>query len=258
MKQSLSILIFFLISLTSFSQGLEKYKDIIDIDDEYEIVKSNLDELSLIDLSDFWINNTTERRFGFIGENHRRLRIKFLSLIKDGENSNQYFIYGKSKVSENICEFQGLIEIKESYYLKTLEYPDGKTGILAGEYTFYENSKTKHSGIFRGYFVTYWYKDKDGKIKYNDLWDVSSMYNNNQFVGIWTKYDKSNKMTANWGDSRIPQSRDLDVGTSEFGINRKYQSNGWDSFIKSWSGGFNKEETEKARNIENEIWWKEK
>ena len=83
------------------------------------------------------------------------------------------------------------------------------------------------------------------------------MYNNNQFVGTWTGYDKSNKLTANWGDSRIPHSGDLDVGTSEFAINRKYQSNGWDSFIKSWSGGFNKEEIKNARNIENEIWWKE-
>lgn len=251
-------MILFLISLISFSQGLEKYKDIIDIDDDYEIVKSNFDELNLIDLSDFWINNPTERRFGFIGENYRRLRIKFLSLIKNEDYQNQYFVYGKSKVSENICEFQGLIEVKESYYLKTVEYPEGKTGILAGEYTFYENKKTKHSGIFKGHFVTYWYKDKDGKIKYNDLWDVSAMYNNNQFVGTWTGYDNLNKLTANWGDGRIPQSGDLDIGTSEFAINRKYQSNGWDTFIKSWSGGFTEEEIKKARNTENKIWWDEK
>jgi hypothetical protein len=259
MKKTVSCILSILcISLTSFAQGLQNYRDIIDLDDEFEIQKSNIDELKLMDLSGFWNNETTDKRFGFIGSNYRRLRIKFISITKANDNPSRYKVYGKSKVSDNICSFHGTIDIKESYYIKTLEYPDGNTGILAGEYTFNEDPKANHSGIFKGRFVTYWYKDKNGNIKYNDLWSISAMYNNNQFVGVWVGYGKRGTMTANWGDGRIPQSGDLDVGTSEFGVDSKYRANGWDSFLKAYSGGYSKEETEKALKTEHEIWWNDK
>jgi len=259
MKLTFNILFFVLFPLISFCQnGLTDYKDIIDLDDEYELSRPNLEELKQFDLSQFWIDNPSERRFGFIGNNYRRLRIKFLSIIKNNDQPNQYFIYGKSKVSDNICPFQGIIEIKESYYIKSLEYPNGKTGILAGEYRFYEDPDSNHSGIFKGRFVTYWYKDEDGIIKYNDLWDVSAMYNNNQFAGNWSAYAKSNIIKANWGDGRISQSDELDTGTSEFHANFKYNSFGWESLNKAWGGGYSEEEMQEARDKELETWWKEK
>ncbi|WP_236614029.1 hypothetical protein [Nafulsella turpanensis] len=227
---------------------MDNYKAIIDLDDEYTSIGSNMEEVQKLDLSEFWCGNRSERRLGFIGKNFRRLEIRFISAIKNQEKTGQYFIYGKSKVADNICSFQGILEIKESHYLKTLENPEGNTGILAGEYTFYEDPKTKHSGIFQGRFVTYWYKDKEGTIRYNDLWDVSAMYNNNQFAGTWTGYNKENTMTANWGDSRIPQSGDLDVGSSEFGPNEKYYPYGWKSFANRMEG---KAEPEPS------AWWKD-
>lgn len=258
MKPSITTtLAFIMLSLNSFGQGLENYKDIINIDDEFELLASNKHELRLEDLSHFWINNKTDRRFGFIGINYRRLRIKFLSIIKNNEDPTQYFVYGKSKVSDNICAFQGTITVRESHYIKGLESPNGNTGILAGEYKFYEDPKSKHSGVFEGRFVTYWYRDEQGTIKYNDLGNVSAMYNNNQFSGTWTGYGNRERMAANWGDGRIPQSGDLDVGTSEFGVNRKYQMNGWESLIKMMGGGNSKEEEEKAMKEEHRIWWKD-
>lgn len=245
-------------SITFFGQPLESYKDIIDYDEEYEIVESNLDELDSTDLNHFWIDNEVEQRYGFIASNYSRLWIKFLSIIPNSDQPKQYFVYGKSMVSDNVCEFQGLIEIKESYNVKTVEFPIRKTGILAGEYVFYEDAESGHSGIFRGRFVTYWYKDEAGNFKYNDLLSGAAFYNNNQFAGIWTKYSSDKPIPANWGDSRIPNSGDLDVGTSEFGVNRKYRENGWDSFIKAWGGGFSKEERENAREAEKAQWWNEK
>ncbi len=225
MNQTLCILFFSLFYVSSFGQRLEKYKDLIDIGDEFKNIKSNIEEVNSQNLSNFWINNEVERRFGFIGSNYRRLRIRLLSVVKNEGNPNQYLVYGKSKVSENVCEFQGIIEIMESYYIKSYEYSRGNFGILGGEYTFYEDLKTKHSGVFKGRFATCWYKDTEGLIKYSEL---AAIQGNNQFAGSWTEYGKTNKMTANWGDSRISKSGDLDIGTSEFGINRKYQANGWD------------------------------
>lgn len=249
MKGIIFVLLSFMMSTPLYAQsGLDAYKAIIDLDDEYTSIDSNMDEIQKLDLSKFWCGNESERRFGFIGSNYRRLHIKLISVIKNPVRPNEYFVYGKSKASDNICSFQGIIDIKESHYLKTLENPEGNTGILAGEYTFYEDPKTKHSGTFQGKFVTYWYKDKEGAIRYNDLWDVSAMYNNNQFVGTWTGYDKGNTMTANWGDSRIPQSGDLDVGSSEFGPNEKYYPYGWKSFADAMAG---------KGERELKAWWKD-
>ncbi|WP_174293631.1 hypothetical protein [Nafulsella turpanensis] len=249
MKGFIPLFLCMWLSTTTFAQpGLDEYKDIIDLDDKYTSIGSNMEEIQKLDLSTFWSGNESERRFGFIGSNYRRLHIKFISVIKNPVQPNEYFVYGKSKAADNICSFQGIIKIKESHYLKTLENPEGNTGVLAGEYTFYEDSKTKHSGTFQGKFVTYWYKDKEGHIRYNNLWDVSAMYNNNQFVGTWTGYDKENRMTANWGDSRIPQSGDLDVGSSEFGPNEKYHPYGWKLFADVMAG---------KMEWEPETWWKD-
>jgi hypothetical protein len=244
-------------SISSYGQGLKDYSDIIDFDDEYETMNSNINELKSRDLSDFWINNKSERRFGFIGKNYRRLHIKFLSIIKNPNDSLEYFVYGKSMVSDNVCEFQGVLKIKESFFIKSLEFPNGNNGILAGIYSFYENPNSKHSGSFNGRFSTSWYKDENGEIKYNDLWDVAAQYNNNQFAGTWTEYGKGNVLKANWGDSRIPLSGDLDVGTSEFCPAQKYASNGWITFMIANGASPDRMNVEGARKTENREWWKE-
>jgi len=225
-----------IILLTTVAHGqssLERYKTLIDLDGDYEIVRSNMSEVESLDLSPFWTQNSAEQRLGFIGSKYRRLRIQFLSIIKNPDHPAQYLVYGKNKVSNNISEFQGFFEIKESCYVSTAEFSDSTTGILVGDYTFYEDATTSHAGIFKGKFVTYWYKDKSGNIQYNDLWSGAAGYNNNQFSGIWTGYKDKRTLVVNWGDSRIPLSGDLDVGTSEFAVNPKYLKNGWETFEKA-------------------------
>lgn len=255
MKNNLQILAFFLFPILGFGQ-LEPFEKVINLDDEITLLNSNLEELSSIEVSHFWCMNENKRRFGFIGENYRRLKLVYLSVIKDMENPLEYYVYGKSNVADNVCPFQGKITVKDSYYIKTPESPSGNSGILVGDYVFFEDSESHHAGVFKGIFATFWYKDGDGVIRYDDRRSVSALYNNNQFAGLWTAYRKENRRTANWGDSRIPESGNLDVGTSEFAPNRKYQENGWDSFIKAWNGGYSKTETDAARKKEIEKWWK--
>jgi hypothetical protein len=224
------------------------------LDDDLEILESNIEETNKHDLKRFWIDNPSEQRHGFIGSNYRRLDIKFLSIIKNSETPNQYFIFGKSRVSNNICEFQGTIEIEESFYIKSLRYFKGNSGVIAGHFVFFETPDCNHSGVFKGQFVTYWTKNEKGEFEYMDL---PAIEGNNQFAGYWTNYKNTNKIIANLGDRRLPNSGDLDIGTSEFGINRKYQENGWDSFIKAHGGGYDNETMEEARRIELLEWWKE-
>lgn len=257
MKHKLQILVLLLFPLASFGQ-LDAYDKVINIDDEITESKSNLEEIAKLDLRHFWFENKTERRLCFIGDNYRRLKIVFLSVIENNENPNEYFVYGKSNVSDNVCPFQGKIAIKNSYYLKTVDNPVGSFGVVIGEYTFNEDPESHHAGIFKGIFATFWYKDANGIIKYDNRGSSSAMYNNNQFAGTWTEYNSSTSQAANWGDRRIPESGDLDVGTSEFGANEKYIKNGWESFIKAWRGGYGNIETEEAHKKEAEEWWKEK
>ena len=99
-------------------------------------------------------------------------------------------------------------------------------------------------------------KSDNGTTKYNDLWSAAAGFNNNQFVGTWKSYSASISLTVNWGDGRIPLSKNFDVGASEFMPNEKYVQYGWESFKKVWRGGFNKNELEKARKEESEVWWK--
>lgn len=246
-----------IVSISSCGQGLNDYSDIIYIDDEFEVLNSNIDEIRTKDISSFWKNNISERRLGFIGTNYRRLHIKFLSIIKNPTDSLEYFVLGKSMVSDNVCEFQGVFKIKESFYIKSLEYPNGNSGILTGEYILFEDPNSSYSGKFEGRFCTYWYKDENDNIKYNDLWNVSAMYNNNQFAGSWKEYLKENETIANWGDSRIPLSGDLDIGVSEFRPADKYVSNGWIVFMIANGLSLDRMNIDAARKSENQEWWKE-
>jgi len=220
-----------------------------------EMVNSNIDEIKTFDIKNIWDNKILQHhRFGFIGSNYQRLYIRFLSIIKNVNSPNQYFVYGKSRVSNNICEFIGTIDIQESYYLQSDESFTNNSGVMVGEYVFYENSENIHSGVFEGRFVTYWEKDKEGNLIYKEL---PVCCGNNQFTGTWTSYEKNLKLIANWGNNRIINSGDLDVGTSEFGVNKKYQANGWDSFIKYTRGGYDKSVFEEAGKEEMREWWKE-
>ena len=258
MTKIIVISIVYILSYYIIAQdSLKDYREFI----EYvELVDSNNIEVHNLlltqNLSNIWVGEN-RRTFGFIGSKYRRLRIKFISVIKDEQSANTYFVYGKSKVSKNIRDFQGKLLIEQVYKIKEpIELQDLESGLILGSYVFYENSNLESTGKFEGRFVSYWYQVEKGIAKYNDLWDVAAGYNNNQFVGTWQSYSTSTKLTAYWGDGRIPLSEGFDVGTSEFAPNLEYIQNGWESYIKAWGGGFSKEEIEEARREENEFWWK--
>jgi hypothetical protein len=100
-------------------------------------------------------------------------------------------------------------------------------GIIIGQYRFSENPEQNHVGIFDGIMTMWWYVDKDGNMNYYDLTKHSDRYKNNQYVGTWTEYGKSNTRPCNWGERRIPFSGDLDIGAGEFSVNPKYEDKGW-------------------------------
>lgn len=224
--------------------------------EEYIDKREIKNEFIKYDISSLLTNTDNSRVFGFIGDNYQRIRIILISVIKNKDNPAQYFVYGKSMVKENICEFQGTITITNVFNFNYPEFPGTKQGKVIGKYLFYENPSQKHAGQFKGVFSSGWYLDKEGNIKYDDLMDVADDFTNGEFVGTWTNYTETITKVCNWGDKRIPMSGDLDTGTGEFYPDKKYQANGWLSYVQAYSGGRDKVKIDEARKVEQAQWWK--
>ena len=228
--------------------------------DSKKINQLYAEKLSSYDLSNLWMSSS-EDILGFIGDNYQRLQLHYISIKKDTVNPNVYHVKGKSKVKNNICYFEGIITvIKVEEFKIELENnepnpfynPDTtRLGELTATYSFAENQNQEHSGIFEGLINTNFYIDIFYKIHLDDL-DMGGMdsYCNNQFKGIWTSYDKKYKKKCNWGDVRIPDCGDLDVGTGEFVPNEKYRKNGWEDYC--WYCTY--KQIEKNKKLSN--WWK--
>jgi hypothetical protein len=228
-----------------------------------EITKYNFSELWT--LTKLKIENDTsivERQepLGFIGENYQRFYIHFISVIQNPTVKLDYLIYGKTRVKENICSFQGQIVIKEARIYVEGDLPPLKQGFVKGTYEFYEDSRQKDTGKLKGTFSTDFYIDNNGKIRYDAISFDADGFSNNQFIGIWTSYKLNESKKCNWGDYRIPEcewKNGCDVGAAEFSINDKFIKNGWENYTWAWNTYPESTDVMKARQKEEEKWWTE-
>ncbi|MGQ1908993.1 hypothetical protein ACT3CE_04330 [Marinifilum sp. RC60d5] len=193
-------------------------------------------------------NNT----LGYIGSNYQRIKIRLISVVKDQNNEKEYLVFGKSKVKNNVCEFLGKIEIhriclknekdrilnynvamqhEDEDAANQFKYPKGR---IVAKYLFFEKKEQKGTGVFEGVLKCDFYI-KDNIPMYDDLEKgYSDSYNNNQFVGKWISYKTNKTKVCNWGDYRVPYSKNLDVGIAEFSVNEKYLDAGWMNFYKAF------------------------
>jgi hypothetical protein len=193
---------------------------------------------------------------GYIGNNFERLRIKFISVIKNPLDPTEYLIYGKSKVKNNICSFQGKLTIDRSITFNEDDDTLTLFGELSGHYTLFEDQKQPGTGMFKGVFETYFRFEENNEIVYGSL--TGNL--NNQFEGNWTNYKTLKSIKCNWGDYRIPDSKNLDIGEGEFVPSENYKNFGWESYLinlgKRIEGVENNRNKElEAIRIEKEKWW---
>jgi len=185
---------------------------------------------------------------GYFGENFYRFFIHFSSVIKNQDNPYQYFVYGKTKLKNNINAFQGTIDIEKAAVYKESDFPDYQQGYISAKYVLFEDSKQTGSGKFQGNCKINFFIDKNNVFRYDCLAIIADGFSNNQFEGTWQSYKSDLIKKCNWGDFRIPDSRELDSGAGEFGVNDKYEQNGWQDYQSPW---------EETKNVHQTQWWKD-
>jgi len=190
---------------------------------------------------------------GYIGHDYQRFYIRFISVIRNNDNPYEYLVYGKTKVKDNICDFQGVLSVKKVEANVNPYSPEYRGGKLYGEYLFYEDKKQKGTGLFKGRFETGFILDTGAGIHYDGFNLLSDSYRNNQFEGIWKSYTTLATKKCNWGDYRIPDSRELDWGAAEFSPDPVQYKNGWENYEHMFEST---PEGEAARGREKTEWWK--
>ena len=187
---------------------------------------------------------------GYIGDNYQRFYIHYITVSKNKENPYRYKVFGKTKVKDGICSFQGTITIKKAMLYKESEDPKYKQGSIICEVELYEDSTQTASGFFKGMLKSDFCLDKKGKLLY-DIVTPADGYCNNQCKATWTSYKTGKSKKCNWGDFRMPDSEGLDRGVGDVSINEKYIKNGWETFVAAYYSN-----EEKALKMEEAKWWR--
>jgi hypothetical protein len=236
MKKYIFILLLVCLSLLSYSQYPSE-KQVISPAEKW------IKDIESTDLSFLWAGELSQdNRLGFIGDNFERIRLQFLSVIVNYDNPFEYFVYGKTMVNNVICDFQGSLNITKTGLKNDTIHIDLNRGFISGDFVFFEDPACMHSGVFRGYFVSQIYQDKTGTFYYDDIDNEDDNFTNNEFIGDCFDYKSEGSYICNFGDFRIPESGNLDVGKTEFSPSAQFLKNGWENFSND-------------QNMEN-IWWK--
>lgn len=214
--------------------------------------------LSKYDLSHLWTTTESSEIFGFIGAGYQRLQIHFLSVTKDRNDPATYLVEGKTLVRKRVRQFEGKIVVESVAVfllpsaLKSYDREHGLSeGVISGWYLFRQDRRQEGTGAFEGTLRTYYYIDKRGAIHYDDLEVGADGYTNNDFVGAWKSYRGTVVEECNWGDYRIPDCGDLDVGAGDFYPNEKYIKNGWQTFVAEQD-----EADRTGKKPKEKEWWK--
>ena len=200
------------------------------------------------DFSSIWLTNDDQQN-GIIGFNYQRIQIHISKVSKDINTPDTYFVKGKSKVNNNICDFSGEIKLIRLLYVNykgaEVEYD------LFATYLFYEDSTQNESGVFKGTMECAVHLDSTKtKMILDEFMVGADGYWNRTFVGTWTNYKTNDSKKCIWGDYRLPFTFDFDCGDGELMVCDKYVNNGW----KTFNGGLEYIIVGNERELKDK-WW---
>ncbi len=138
---------------------------------------------------------------------------------------------------------------------KERDDPRYQQGTVICDILLYEDSMQAYSGTIKGTLTSNFYLDKTGSLRYDAIVFAGDGFSNNECIATWTSYKTGKSRKCHWGDFRIPESGDLDVGVGEFIISDKFIRNGWENYMLAWSGDPDNAAVQQARKLENDKWW---
>jgi len=191
---------------------------------------------------------------GYIGENFQRFYIHYTSVLKNKTNPYVYNVTGKTKVKNTISKFKGTIEILNAKLSNNTDDKRYKRGFITCKIAFYEDSTENSSGTIIGKLKTNFCIDKQNRINYDTINLIEDGYSNNQCEAFWTSYKTRKSKKCNWGDFRIPDSKDLDIGAGYIVINNKFMKFGWQTFVDPNSPL--QDQAKKDLLLQGTKWWK--
>ena len=159
-----TVIITFLSMTYSFSSSIVENKAIKPFleKDEYFKTNDSFAKYKDHDFSDLLLTNRGYS-YGFIGANYQRFDICPISITKMNNYVQQYSITGKTRVKNNICDFNGILtiseitEFKEPFHFIDNPVPETLTrGFIIGKYELQENPLQLNSGKFDGDFILKW------------------------------------------------------------------------------------------------------
>lgn len=259
MKRFLSVTTF---GLLLFLLGFRN-KEEVRLSDYYSQIK-NGDLSRVMNADSFWAEDHEGGKewirkpeiLGFIGEDFQRFSIHITSVAKNSEKPYEYTVVGKTKVNKSICSFRGFVKVKKASTFISTYFPKRTQGTATCEVLLFEEKSQSNSGVIKGELVCNFWLNTNGTLEYNGLSYNSDDFSNNQFVGTWTSYKTNLSKKCNWGDFRIPESGDLDIGAGEFSVNDKYLKNGWVNYSLAYGCTVNDSIRNAARKLEAQQWWK--
>lgn len=187
---------------------------------------------------------------------------------RDTIDSTCYYLAGKTRVLGHVNSFKGTLRLRHARELRKLA-PNGEAasaqvmqafksarreGFVLGDYELLESQDQPATGVFRGVVQINWYVDKQDRLHYDYVYGEGDGFCNKQFVGTWTSYDTKKTLRCNWGDFRIPNSGDFDIGAGEFSPADKYLAYGWQDVRDATFGPEAK--AVPARRREAQAWWR--
>ena len=206
-------------------------KEYLQLQSRFYTKNANLLKQSLKnDFSNIWVSSNSEQN-GVLGEKYQRIQVH-IDKVSKSDSQGKYWVIGKTKVMDNVCDFKGSIFITNvtmhDYHNNTAHKKRGK---LLAKYLFYEDSTQYHTGIFAGVTECSFYLDSTGKhMQVDESAIQADGYWNRTFVGTWTQYKTTKPMKCIWGDYRLPFTFDFDCGDGEMMVCEKYKLNGWQTF----------------------------
>jgi hypothetical protein len=258
-KFSFLILFIFILNFRVYAQNVQKidFSEKIKGLDISTIISSD-STITIFEANKMQVHLKREEPLGFIGDNYQRFFIHFISIIKNPSNPLIYLVYGKTRVKENICPFQGTITIEKAETYNSSDITNFKQGFAICELTIFEDNKLPSTGQINGKLKVEFLADNRGQIKYDTSNFEADGFANNQFVGNWSSYKTKIIKKCNWGDYRIPECGDLDIGAGEFIVSDKYLNNGWESFklASGYKTSSNSSSFKESKMKETQKWWK--